>query len=142
MTNDGSPSAVTLDLKGCQYQGRIYPGPTALVLSAAKSKSKDDNDSMLKVDGITDEFCHLVKIGNGIDMLTAVTHGRVNDLFDKDDDQDHKPIASSINTAATRKRGGDGTKGAVNSTRECTLSIPIAQSRKKRMTKSGIAAKS
>ena len=68
------PSAVVLDLKGCQYQGNILPGPTAMVIGLSKGRQ-------LKVEGITDEFSRLVKTQDVMAKLDAVVRGDMDDGF-------------------------------------------------------------
>ena len=83
---------VVLDLKGCQYRGKLYPGPTVMVLSTVNKKvgeSKQERlkhnnktqQPQLKVDAMTDEFLHLVKTGNAMDMLSAVVQGNMGDDY-------------------------------------------------------------
>lgn len=78
---------VILDLKGMQYTGRLFPGPTALLLSrtmgmSAGNPSKNHNAAedtaiaidkpYLKVEGITDEFCTLTKTWDAMDKMNAI----------------------------------------------------------------------
>jgi hypothetical protein len=99
---------VTLDLKGTQYAGRIYPGPTALVLAAVHNNSNGGEPSYLKVEGMTDEFCSLTKIGNAMTQMNAVdAFGAMVDTssyYYHDEDED-------VNRTATTKQqqldGGD-----------------------------------
>ncbi|CAB9496385.1 expressed unknown protein [Seminavis robusta] len=48
---------LVLDLQGSQYQGRILPGPTAMIASLHYDETHTQH---LKLDVITDEFCPLV----------------------------------------------------------------------------------
>ena len=73
VVDDGSVIyEVTLDLKGTQYAGRIYPGPTALVLAAVHNNNNNGEPPYLKVEGMTDEFCSLTKIGDAMTQMNAV----------------------------------------------------------------------
>lgn len=73
VVDDGSVIyEVTLDLKGTQYAGRIYPGPTALVLAAVHNNNNNGEPPYLKVEGMTDEFCSLTKIGDVMTQMNAV----------------------------------------------------------------------
>jgi len=81
---------VVLDLKGTQYTGRLFPGPTALVLSLATNstvgkKASDEEgtaaaEPYLKVDGITDEFCSLTRTGDAMASLGAFSHYEEEDV--------------------------------------------------------------
>jgi hypothetical protein len=66
---------VILDMKGRQYHGRIYPGPTALVLGThfgPVGRPTDAEESQqLRVLGMTDEFCRMTQTGNALDQLSA-----------------------------------------------------------------------
>ncbi|GKY96444.1 hypothetical protein MPSEU_000603900 [Mayamaea pseudoterrestris] len=74
---------VILDLKGKQYRGRIFPGPTAMVLSVS---SKTDVPQ-LKVEAVTDEFVRLQTIGKSMDKFQAKTVGDMDEyLVDNDED--------------------------------------------------------
>lgn len=65
---------VVLDLKGCQYQGSLLPGPTALIVSLSKG-------GQLRVEGITDEFATLVKTQDVMAKLDGVVEGEMDDGF-------------------------------------------------------------
>ena len=86
--------AVTLDLKGCQYRGSLYPGPTALVLTSKLqpfTKSTDDTTAQqpqLKVDGIVDEFCRLVQESDHMATLAGTVKGDMMDYQYQYQDED------------------------------------------------------
>ena len=61
-------------MKGCQYKGSIFPGPTAMVLSMNQKKREQPQ---FKVDGITDEFCRLVRTGDAMAKFDAVVQGTI-----------------------------------------------------------------
>lgn len=70
---DGSVFIVTLDIQGTQYAGRIYPGPTAMVLAAVHNNNNGTEEPpYFKVEGMTDEFCSLTKIGDAMTQMNAV----------------------------------------------------------------------
>uniref|UniRef100_A0A7S3LF37 Uncharacterized protein n=1 Tax=Amphora coffeiformis TaxID=265554 RepID=A0A7S3LF37_9STRA len=69
---------VILDMKGRQYQGRIFPGPTALILGTTTpgigrvvDETENNNTQQLKVLGMTDEFVRCVQQGDALDRLSA-----------------------------------------------------------------------
>jgi hypothetical protein len=56
--------AIVLDLQGQQYQGYLFPGPTACVLSLVTQEEEKDGtgvSSVLRLEHITDEFCNLIR---------------------------------------------------------------------------------
>ena len=139
-----------MDLKGCQYQGRLYPGATALVLSVVKNKK--DEEQILKVDGITDEFCCLKKTGDALEMLNAVTkgdlHGSDSDFSDEQDTPQKEEeeattstIASAKQNSKARKQGTNkGRKRILSETKPTTSKTTVVDTKKKRKT--GATAKS
>lgn len=80
--------SVTLDLKGYQFSGHLFPGPSVMVVTLNKA-------GMLKVEGLTDEFVHMVqKRKRGLDaVVTGDTDGRYRHNLGRDDidgdDNDH-----------------------------------------------------
>ena len=84
----------------------MYPGPTVMVLSTVNKKvgeskqQRQNKKPQLKVDGMTDEFLHLVKTGDAMDMLSAVVHGDMGDDYRVKDDNVNKPSSSSSSAAA------------------------------------------
>lgn len=95
--------AVTLDLKGYQYEGRIHPGPTAMVL-AVKGES-------LRVDVMTDEFVTLTKTSDLIAKLDAVVQGNTQGYQVVEEDANRKnDHGSKVSTSS-----GNGMKAEVSS---------------------------
>jgi len=92
-------------LKGTQYTGRLFPGPTALVLSLATNstvgkKASDEEgtaaaEPYLKVDGITDEFCSLTRTGDAMASLGAFSH------YEEEDVNRRQPTAETVASAST-----------------------------------------
>lgn len=86
---------VILDMKGRQYQGRIFPGTTALILgtntvtpsfgrvideSCLENNINTTQQQQLKVLGMTDEFVRCVQQGDALDRLSAtLEHGAGDD---------------------------------------------------------------
>lgn len=100
--------AVTLDLKGYQYHGKIHAGPTALLLVVGKT-------GQLKVDAITDEFITVRKTQDVMAKLNAVVRGdmdagynvmeeNVNEAKDKKDQGDSEPVAKKRKISANKKK--------------------------------------
>ena len=50
----------------------MYPGPTALLLTAVPGNNSHTDPPFLKVEGMTDEFCCLTKIGDAMTQMNAV----------------------------------------------------------------------
>jgi hypothetical protein len=102
--------AVILDLKGTQYTGSIFPGPTALVLAVINNS---DVDPYLKVEGITDEFCSLVKTGDAMAKMNAAVQQGMVDYYNYEDEDVNKTAktdaaedaAGAIADPKKRKRG-------------------------------------
>lgn len=90
-----------LDLKGRQYRGSIFPGPTAMVLSIVQKKG-DNVQPQIRIESVTDEFCRLVKTGEAMDKLQAKVQGDVdhNDYAVGDVDDVNRPSASETAAAA------------------------------------------
>ena len=101
---------VILDMKGRQYSGRIFPGPSALILgtqSAPVGKPVDESETpQLKVLGMTDEFVRCVQQGDTLDRLSAALEKG------KDDGasavlapvSDKKPAAVASKTKSSAKK--------------------------------------
>jgi len=66
-------SAVTLDLKGFQYNGLLHPGPTAMIVNLSKQSG------VAKVEALTDEFITLEKTQDVMAKLDAVVSGNMDD---------------------------------------------------------------
>ena len=108
-----------MDLKGTLYEGRIYPGPTALVLASAHSSSvAGEQPPYFKVEGITDEFCCLTKIGDAMAKMNAVDEfGEIVDssyYHDEEDDvnRTNKPLGNGdgVGTAPDVAKPSPGNK--------------------------------
>jgi hypothetical protein len=98
---NNTTNSVTLDLKGHQFAGHIYPGPTVMVVTLNKA-------GMLKVDGMTDEFVQMIpKRKRGLDaIVTGDADGRYYrnmDPVDSDSD-DHR---RDHNNKRKRKKKND-----------------------------------
>jgi hypothetical protein len=95
--------AVILDLKGCQYRGRIFPGPTAMILTAVQKRGVVGQQ--LKMDGVTDEFCRLTKTGDSMAKLTGVVQGDMKDYDYRAHDVDvnrNVPASAPSSSANTK----------------------------------------
>jgi hypothetical protein len=97
-------SPVILDLKGCQYSGTLYPGPTAMVLALVNNNnnlngnnSNEKKDPQLKVDGMTNEFCRLVRTGDAMAKLNATVHGDVKSEYYRFEDEDVNKTTTTSN---------------------------------------------
>ena len=77
---ESTDNGIVLDLKGCQYQGSLLPGPTALVVGFSSAFQRT-NHSTLRVEAITDEFATLVKTNDSMAKLDAVVQGHMDDSF-------------------------------------------------------------
>lgn len=75
-----------------------------MVLSVVNKK---DETPYIKIDGIADEFCRLVKTGSAMDKMQAEIKGDIGDyrILDEDVNRIVKE-ASSENAVATGKRKG------------------------------------
>jgi hypothetical protein len=103
---------VVLDLKGCQYQGSLLPGPTALIVSLSKG-------GQLRVEGITDEFATLVKTQDVMAKLDGVVEGEMDDGFrvrdenvnrsTKHQDATDAKVAAKATKASNAKRASSST---------------------------------
>jgi len=77
---EASSEGLILDCRGFQYQGKIHPGPTVMVLSHT-------GDDKLKVDAVTNEFVTLSKVTNVMAKLNAVmVQGEMDDGYKVVDD--------------------------------------------------------
>ena len=100
--------AVILDLKGRQYHGRIYPGPSALLLSYVHPKvgESDNGTAMLRVEGLTNEFCRLTEVGES--AVQAVTTGDMSEYqkypLDEDDVNRNRPANDEPKAKKTRRK--------------------------------------
>ncbi len=97
--------SVILDLKGCQYRGRIFPGPTAMILTAVHKRGVVGQQ--LKMDGVTDEFCRLTKTGDSMAKFDGVVQGDMQDYdyrtHDVDVNRNVSAVSSSNNTKTEAK---------------------------------------
>jgi hypothetical protein len=94
---------VILDLKGCQYRGRIFPGPTAMILTAVQKRGVVGQQ--LKMDGVTDEFCRLTKTGDSMAKLDGVVQGDMQDYDYRTHDVDvnrNVPVSAPSSSANTK----------------------------------------
>lgn len=64
----------------------------------------------IKVDGITDEFCRLVKTGDAMDKLHAVVKGDMDDYRIVDDDVNRVVKESVAKTSAAAKAAAPTTQ--------------------------------
>jgi len=104
--------SVLLDLKGTQFRGTFFPGPTAMVLSVVQRKvgtsaKTDPNQPVkrpkLKVEGMTNEFCRLVKTGKAMEQLQAVVKG------DMDEDYYQYQNEVDVNRSVTQTKSQEET---------------------------------
>lgn len=91
---------VILDLKGTQYTGKIFPGPTALVLVVTNS-TNGAADPYLKVEGITDEFCSLVKTGDAMAKMNAAVQDAMEDYYNYEDEDVNRTTKTDSAAADT-----------------------------------------
>ena len=106
---------VILDMRGRQYHGRIYPGPTALILETpaapvGKQQPNEENESssslqQLKVIGVTDEFVRCEEQQGDIMQRLSATYEQggveedgVNETVKK------TTVSSAKSTASARKK--------------------------------------
>ena len=111
---------VVLDLKGCQYQGSILPGPTALVVGLSKG-------GQLRVEGVTNEFATFVKTQDIMAKLDAVVEGEMDDGFTVQDENVNKAKA---NEGGEEKNSND--KGAKKGAKRSTSSFSSKPAPKRR----------
>jgi hypothetical protein len=140
--------SVILDLKGCQYRGRIFPGPTAMILTAVQKRGVVGQQ--LKMDGVTDEFCRLTKTGDSMAKLDGVVQGDMQDYDYRTHDVDVNrnvpvsAVSSSANTKTEAKseqtkskdkgnKSGSG-KGPANPRKRGSTTASSATAPKKRKT--------
>lgn len=129
--------AVILDLKGCQYRGRLFPGPTAMVLSVVHKKvgavgGSSSATQQLKVDGMTDEFCRLHKTGDALAKFDAIVQGDMNDYrFQEVDVNKNNPAAAAAAVKAEAANAMSGT----NRKRGSAASSATTATKKRRSSK-------
>jgi hypothetical protein len=133
--------SVILDLKGCQYRGRLFPGPTAMILTAVQSfQRKGVATQQLKIDGITDEFCRLTKTGDSMAKLAGVVHGDMEDYRVDEVDVNrnvHATAASAVaksevtNSKDKDTKSGIGSKGTNPRKRGSTTTSTTAPKKRK-----------
>jgi hypothetical protein len=123
---------VILDLKGKQYRGRIFPGPTALVLSVVTSKQGDDSKPYLKVDAITDEFVRLQALGESMDRFQAKTDGDMEEYMVHDEEDVNRNYANSSKATSARKTDDKAFSNEANDAKK-----PAAKRKKASTSSSG-----
>jgi hypothetical protein len=62
LSTEESNQTVTVDLKGRQYSGQICPGPTVMFLNMSQpsNRAASSQQTILKVETVTNEYCPLV----------------------------------------------------------------------------------
>lgn len=135
--NNHTKYTVVLDLQGTQYTGQIYPGPTFMILTVtqdthAANNKEDPNDTAtpsptppyLKVEGMVDEFCRLVKTGNALDQMNATVQSGIslnnNTRDDSNDAEENNMRFSSyddinVNHAPPSSKVGSASKASMAS---------------------------
>ena len=113
------PIVVILDMRGRQYHGRLYPGPTALILEtpgAPVGKQQPNNDDpesslqqqqQLKVIGVTDEFVRCEEQQGDIMERLSATYEQGGG--DDDGEETMTKSATAKSTASSRKRAKTST---------------------------------
>jgi hypothetical protein len=105
---ESTENGIVLDLKGCQYQGSLLPGPTALVVGFSKG-------GQLSVEGITDEFATLVKTNDSLAKLDAVVKGHMDDSFEIRDENVNVTVRNN-NNKKDQADGGAADSSALTTT--------------------------
>eukprot|EP00542_Grammatophora_oceanica_P016206 CAMPEP_0194052212 /NCGR_PEP_ID=MMETSP0009_2-20130614/44495_1 /TAXON_ID=210454 /ORGANISM="Grammatophora oceanica, Strain CCMP 410" /LENGTH=193 /DNA_ID=CAMNT_0038699689 /DNA_START=15 /DNA_END=596 /DNA_ORIENTATION=+ len=100
---EAGSSCVTFDLKGYQYEGRIHPGPTAMVVSYSNSKGGEDSTATLRVDSITNEFVTLEKTTDSLAQLDAKVTG---------DMQGYEVVEEDANRRSNKQQDGANNNGS------------------------------
>ncbi|KAL3939251.1 MAG: hypothetical protein SGARI_001440, partial [Bacillariaceae sp.] len=98
---EGNDAGIVLDLKGCQYQGSLLPGPTAMVVGFTGSAGfgrAATGPTRLHVEGITDEFATLVKTNDSMLQLDAIVKGDMDAMNFQVHDE-------NVNRASSKKDG-------------------------------------
>jgi len=94
---------VVLDFKGTQFRGTIYPSATAMVVTVVNTK--DENSHHLKVDNITDEFCHMLKMCDTLDKFTVDKTGNFEGYRIEEEDVNRQQPHLSV--AGERQKSND-----------------------------------
>ena len=97
-----------LDLQGRQYQGYLFPGPTALVMKLTQESSSDD--AVLKIEHMTDEFCNLVRRPETTEAASS-SSSKLDHYFSYQGDVDvnregHPPVVADSKDAVSPGGGG------------------------------------
>ena len=109
-------------MRGRQYHGRIYPGPTALLLETPaapvgkqQQSNNDDNESsslqQLKVIGVTDEFVRCEEQQGDIMQRLSATYeqGGGGEEYGGNEPVKKTTVSSAKSTASARKRAKTST---------------------------------
>jgi hypothetical protein len=121
--------AVMLDLKGTQFTGKLFPGPTALLLAVTTSSTVDGNP-YLKVEGITDEFCSLVKTGDAMaKMNAAVQRGMCADHYYHYEDEDVNRTTGARTDTATADVAAAGATATTTLAAAAAAAVPKKRKR-------------
>mmetsp|Transcript_21131 Transcript_21131/g.29853 ORF Transcript_21131/g.29853 Transcript_21131/m.29853 type:complete len:202 (-) Transcript_21131:33-638(-) len=126
---------VVLDFKGNQYEGKIQPGPTAMVLAFAKQgfgPSDKQTKERLKVDSITDEFLTLTKTQDTMAKLDAVVKGKMDDGYSVRDENVNDSSANEVKNADQNKNNAsDKKRDSSANTSNSTKKRKVAAKKKK-----------
>lgn len=95
-------------MKGRQYQGRIFPGPSALILETLAApvgkvvaEESSETTPQLKVVGMTDEFVRCVQQeGSALDRLSGILEEGNEDIA----------AAATIRSVSDKKLAGSTSK--------------------------------
>jgi hypothetical protein len=138
--NNNQHSMLQLDWQGTRYMGKIYPGPTALLLGITST------DGTLRIEGQTDEFCHLEPVASDDHHQKATVANSF--LYNEEDVNINNPQPQQPSTSSSRKSKKDqlddptldGKKNLTNISKKrkkntTTSKKLISTSRKKKTTK-------
>lgn len=114
---------VVLDLKGCQYQGSLLPGPTALVVGLSKG-------GQLRVEGITNEFATFVKTQDVMAKLDAVVEGEMDEGFRVQDENVNNLKGPTTESGENKSNNGKTPNSTTKRAASSTLSKLVTKKRK------------
>eukprot|EP00602_Paraphysomonas_sp_CaronLab_P002348 CAMPEP_0185032626 /NCGR_PEP_ID=MMETSP1103-20130426/20850_1 /TAXON_ID=36769 /ORGANISM="Paraphysomonas bandaiensis, Strain Caron Lab Isolate" /LENGTH=253 /DNA_ID=CAMNT_0027568593 /DNA_START=244 /DNA_END=1005 /DNA_ORIENTATION=- len=106
LTTSGDKKSITVDLKGRQYTGQLYPGPTVMFMNTSQigaKTSSSDNKVTAKIETFTNEFCHLKFDRDLMIDLVGTYSGDMEYIRGQDD----SAMDANLRTpSSTRKRKG------------------------------------
>mmetsp|Transcript_5144 Transcript_5144/g.7530 ORF Transcript_5144/g.7530 Transcript_5144/m.7530 type:complete len:202 (-) Transcript_5144:1515-2120(-) len=126
---------VVLDLKGNQYEGKIHPGPTAMVLAFAKQgfgPSNKQTKERLKVEAVTDEFLTLTKTQDTMAKLDAIVKGKMDDGYSiRDENVNDASANNEKNSDQSKSNASEAKRDSNSSSANPTKKRKIATRKKK-----------